>query len=116
MRRIMVSVFSICLCLQGCTSLQTVGVPGESVGRAAAEIGETVEDTTRTGQFHRFEVTEVDDPSSGSDLRIAYADMATMQAVRRDKGKIMTDWAAVGVAAIVAFVAALGESCHNFVE
>lgn len=117
MSRFTAGVISMCLVLQGCTSLQTVAVPGEAAGRVAVEIGETVVVTTRTGQVQRFKVSEVaDDALVGNDVRIAYVDMASLQALRPDKGKTMTVWAVVGVVLIVALVAALGEGCYNCVE
>jgi hypothetical protein len=117
MRTFMAGMVSICLFLQGCTSLQAVVVPGEAAGRVAVEIGETVEVTTRTGQEQRFRVTEVaDDALVGNEVRIAYVDMASLQALRPDKGKTMTVWAVVGVVLIVALVAALGQGCYNCVE
>lgn len=109
MRRVVALVGSICLCLQGCTSMQTVPVPQTGSAPAAVQVGDTVEVTTHAGQVQRFQVTEVaNDALVGEEIRIAYADMADLKAARRDEAKSRTTLWVIGGVALVALLVGAG--------
>ena len=88
MQRFIALVVCACLGLQGCMSLQGVNVPRARNERADVRVGETVEVTTRDASPQRFKVTEVtDDALVGENVRVAYADMTSLQVRRGDEGQ-----------------------------
>ena len=71
----------------GCTSLQNVPLSqaGQSVERPAIKAGESVVVTKKDGTKQKFKVLKVeDDALVGQNVRISYADMASLEAQRSD--------------------------------
>jgi uncharacterized protein YcfL len=71
----------------GCTSLQNVPLSqnGQSVQRPAINAGESVVVTKKDGTKQKFKVSKVeDDALVGQNVRISYADMASLEAQRSD--------------------------------
>lgn len=88
MKRILALLVCVCVTLQGCASLQGVAVPRGEPQRADIKVGEKVEVTTRQGTTERFKVTAVDDKGlAGENVRVAYADMTSLQVMRGDPGQ-----------------------------
>jgi len=85
-------------------------VPQPGSGPAAVQVGDNVEVTTRAGQVHRFQVTEVtNDALVGKDVRIAYADTADLKAARQDQAKSRSVlWVLGGVALLALAIGAGG--------
>jgi len=111
MQRSIAFVICVSFVLQGCSSLQGVQVPRTANERAAVKVGETVEVTTRTGTPQRFKVTEVtDDALVGKDVRVAYADMTSLQAMRADNAQTGVVLYIVGGVVLVALVVVLIDS------
>jgi hypothetical protein len=108
MKKVIAVLSCVCLLLQGCASMQTVQVPQGGSGTPAVQVGDSVEVTTRAGQVHRFEVTEMtNDALVGKDTRVAYADITELKAARQDKVKLRKVlWIVGGIALLVAFIGA----------
>ena len=73
----------------GCTSLQNVPLSqnGQSVQRPDIKAGESVVVTKKDGKKQKFKVLKVeDDALVGQNVRISYADMASLEAQRADGG------------------------------
>lgn len=105
MRLAVALLSAFCLFLQGCTTMQAVEVPQTGSGPAAVQVGDTVELTTRAGQEHRFQVTEVtDDALVGQDVRVAYADIAELKTARRDESQSSSVLWVLGGVALVALI------------
>ena len=71
----------------GCTSLQNVPLSqnGQSVQRPDIKAGESVVVTKKDGAKQKFKVLKVeDDALVGQNVRINYADMASLEAQRAD--------------------------------
>ena len=71
----------------GCTSLQNVPLSqnGQSVQRPDIKAGESVVVTKKDGKKQKFKVLKVeDDALVGQNVRISYADMASLEAQRAD--------------------------------
>ena len=71
----------------GCTSLQNVPLSqnGQSVQRPDIKAGESVVVTKKDGAKQKFKVLKVeDDALVGQNVRISYADMASLEAQRAD--------------------------------
>ncbi len=71
----------------GCTSLQNVPLSqnGQSVQRPDVKAGESVVVTKKDGAKQKFKVLKVeDDALVGQNVRISYADMASLEAQRAD--------------------------------
>jgi uncharacterized protein YcfL len=69
----------------GCTSLQNVPLSqgGQSVARPDIKAGESVVVTKKDGTKQKFKVLKVeDDALVGQNVRISYADMASLEAQR----------------------------------
>jgi hypothetical protein len=102
-------VSAIGLFLQGCSTMQAVQVPQTGSGPPAVQVGDTVEVTTRAGEEHRFQVTEVtDDALVGKDMRIAYVDIANLKAARKDEAKSKSVMWVLGGVALVALLIGAG--------
>jgi hypothetical protein len=91
----------------GCTSLQNVPLSsgGQSVERPDIKAGESVVVTKKDGTQQKFKVLKVeDDALIGHDVRIAYADMSSLEAQRADgaqgKKALLIGGAVLGVVAI----------------
>jgi hypothetical protein len=75
--------------LTSCTTLQTVSIPsGESPpSLPGVKVGDTVVITTKAREKKKFAVTSIEaDALVGRNVRVAYADMATLEVKRVDKG------------------------------
>jgi uncharacterized protein YcfL len=71
----------------GCTSLQNVPLSqnGQSVQRPDIKAGESVVVTKKDGTKQKFKVLKIeDDALVGQNVRISYADMASLEAQRAD--------------------------------
>ncbi|MEX0735078.1 MAG: hypothetical protein WDZ66_08570 [Steroidobacteraceae bacterium] len=66
--------------------------------------------TTRAGQVHRFQVTEVTNEALvGKDMRIAYADISDLKAARKDESKSRSVlWVVGGVVLAAILIGAAG--------
>lgn len=104
MQRPLVIVVSMCLLGSGCMSLQGVPMPDKPGVPAAVLVGEHVEITTHSDGRHAFKVTRVsEDAIEGDGVRVAYADMTSLQARRTDPAQTgVVLWIALGVAALAA--------------
>jgi hypothetical protein len=110
MKKVIALLSCACLLLQGCASMQTVPVPQGGSGTPAVQVGDSVEVTTRAGQVHRFEVTEMtNDALVGKDTRVPYADITELKAARQDEGKLrIVLWIVGGIALLAALIGAGG--------
>lgn len=106
MQRVVVILVSLCLLASGCMTLQGVPLPDKAGVPAAVKVGEQVEITTRSGETHRFKVTRVTEEAvEGAGVRVAYADMTSLQASRNDPAQTgVVLWIALGVVALIAAV------------
>ena len=93
----------------GCTSLQNVPLSqnGQSVQRPDIKAGESVVVTKKDGTKQKFKVSKVeDDALVGQNVRISYADMASLEAQRTDgtpgKKALIIGGVVLGVVAIAA--------------
>ncbi len=92
----------------GCTSLQAVPLAQSSQGSARpnVEVGESVVVTKKDGAKQKFKVSAVnDDALVGQNVRVPYADMASLQVERSDGSHtkaILIGAAIVGAIAIAA--------------
>ena len=93
----------------GCTSLQNVPLSqnGQSVQRPDIKAGESVVVTKKDGAKQKFKVLKVeDDALVGQNVRINYADMASLEAQRADgspsKKALIIGGVVLGIAAIAA--------------
>lgn len=90
----------------GCASLQPVALNNSTghVGRPAVNVGESVVVKTTSGQTRKFTVTSVeDDALVGKNVRVPYADMASLDVSRQGEHKVSTGLIVgivIGVAAL----------------
>jgi hypothetical protein len=90
----------------GCASLQPVALnhSGDRIERPAVQVGESVVVKTTSGQTRKFTVTSVeDDALVGKNVRVPYADMASLDVSRAGQHKMSTGLVVgivVGVAAL----------------
>jgi hypothetical protein len=96
--------------LTSCTSLQPVSIPSGASPPSlpAVNPGDTVIVTTKALQRKKFVVTTVEaDALVGKDVRVAYADMTTLEVQRIRKGA--TTALVVGVIFVVLSIVAAAE-------
>jgi hypothetical protein len=89
--------------LTSCTAMRTVPLPsGESPPSLPdVKVGETVVVTTKAMERKKFEVTAIEaDAILGKDVRVAYADIATLKVRRSDKGSTIALAVIVGATVI----------------
>jgi hypothetical protein len=92
----------------GCTSLQNVPLAqGVSNARPDVKAGESVVVTKKDGTTQKFKVLKVeDDALVGHNVRVSYADIASLEAQRADasqgKRALLIGGIVLGVAAIAA--------------
>ena len=94
----------------GCTSLQSVPVKraAQGIERPDVKVGEKVVVTTNDGKKHEFKVTAVEnDALAGANERVAYTDIAAIDAQRGSAGGNRTALI-VGIAVAVGLLAAAG--------
>lgn len=107
-----------CFLLTSCTALKTVYIPsGESPPSlpGSVKVGDNVVVTTKDREKKRFEVTAVEaDALVGKDVRVAYADMDTLQVRHIDKGPTIA--LAVVVGAILLGMLLGEQLADDFVE
>ena len=110
MRTFVAMLASACLVLGGCATFQGVPVPRQANERADVKVGETAEVTTRDGAKRQFKVSEVtDDALVGQGVRVAYADMTSLQVNRSDPSQTGVALYVVGgilVAVLVGYIVA----------
>jgi|SRR6188768_2897957 len=73
-----------------CTSLHRVSVPGSETSSTvpSVQVGDSVVVTTRAGEQKKFKVTAVEPEAlAGKDVRVAYADMASLSVRQTSVGK-----------------------------
>ncbi|HSC08640.1 MAG TPA: hypothetical protein VLD59_17580 [Steroidobacteraceae bacterium] len=99
-------VAAILVWTSGCTSMQTVPMPGKQV--PAVAVGEKVSVTTVDGQKLAFKVTAIEpDALVGNGIRVRYQDIAKLEVRRHDRNETGTVVAVVGGALVVAIGYAL---------
>ena len=90
----------------GCTSMQSVPMPGKQV--PAVAVGEKVSVTKVDGQKLAFKVTAVEpDALVGQGVQVRYQDIAKLEVRRHDRNETGTVVAVVGGALVVAIGYAL---------
>jgi hypothetical protein len=95
----------------GCASLQPVGLThfAGRVERPSVNVGESVRVKTTNGQTRKFTVTSVeDDALVGKDVRVPYAEMASLEVSRAREHKMKTGLIVGIVVAVGALALALG--------
>ena len=73
-----------------CTSLHRVSVPGSETSSTvpSVQVGDSVVVTTRAGEQKKFKVTAVEPEAlAGKNVRVAYADMASLNVRQTSVGK-----------------------------
>jgi hypothetical protein len=91
----------------GCASMQPVALnhTGERIERPSVNVGESVVVKTTSGQTRKFTVTSVeDDALVGKNVRVPYAEMASLD-VSRAGGHKMSTGLVVGIVVGVAALA-----------
>ncbi|HEY4645746.1 MAG TPA: hypothetical protein VIH25_05645 [Steroidobacteraceae bacterium] len=110
-QRVIALIVTLNFILTACTSLQGVPLPGPDQPSAtpAVKVGETVEVTTRAGEKLRFKVTSVEtDALVGEEVRVAYADMASLQVERSDGARTgVAAWIVGGILLTAALIWAI---------
>lgn len=94
----------------GCTSLQSVPLKRAQQGieRPDVQVGEKVVVTTNDGKKHEFKVTAIEnDALAGANERVAYTDIAAIDAQRASASGSKTALI-VGIAVAVGILAAAG--------
>ncbi len=93
LRPVVALVLSVCVLLSGCVSLHSVPppVPGQPQ-TVSVKVGDKVEVQTKGGERLAFTVTAVESEAfvgkalaAGSEIRVRYQDIATLQVRRVDK-------------------------------
>jgi hypothetical protein len=93
--------------VSGCTSMQSVPMPGTQ-RVPAVTVGEEVSVTRVDGQKLRFKVTAVEpDALVGTQVRVRYQDIAKLEVRRHDRNETGTVVAVVGGALVLALGYAL---------
>jgi hypothetical protein len=107
-----VSLFAVAAFLTtGCASTQPVPVNQRAghVERPAVNVGESVVVKTTGGQTRKFTVTSVeDDALVGKDVRVPFAEIASLDVSRPGAHKMSTGLIVGIVVGVVALAAALG--------
>jgi len=89
-QRIIAFVCVASLLVTSCTSLHRVSVPGSETSSTvpSVQVGDSVVVTTRAGEQKKFKVTAVEPEAlAGKDVRVAYADMASLSVRQTSVGK-----------------------------
>ena len=95
----------------GCTSLQNVPLTqrDQTIARPDVKVGESVVVTKKDGAKQKFTVTSVEDSAlAGKNVRIAYADMASLDVQRADGPHVNTKTILIGVLVVGAIAAVAG--------
>ena len=95
----------------GCTSLQTVPVAQTQQGsvRPNVEVGESVVVTKKDGAKQKFKVSAVnDDALVGQNVRVPYADIASLQVERSDGSHTKAILIGAAIVGAIAIAAAAG--------
>jgi hypothetical protein len=95
----------------GCASLQPVALThsGDHVSRPSVNVGESVVVKTTSGQTRKFTVTSVeDDALVGKDVRVPYAEMASLDVSRPGEHKMSTGLVVGIVVGVAALALAIG--------
>jgi hypothetical protein len=95
----------------GCASMQPIALNHSTghVERPSVNVGESVVVKTTSGQTRKFTVTSVeDDALVGKDVRVPYAEMASLDVSRAGGHKMSTGLIVGIVVGVVALAAALG--------
>jgi len=95
----------------GCASMQPIALDHSAgrVARPSVNVGESVVVKTTNGQTRKFTVTSVeDDALVGKDVRVPYAEMASLDVSRAGEHKMSTGLIVGIVVGVVALAAALG--------
>ena len=89
-QRIIAFVCVASFLVTSCTSLHRVSVPGSETSSTvpSVQVGDSVVVTTRAGEQKKFKVTAVEPEAlAGKDVRVAYADMASLSVRQTSVGK-----------------------------
>lgn len=95
----------------GCASLQPVAIDhsAQRIERPAVNVGESVVVKTTRGETRKFTVTAVeDDALVGKDVRVPYAEMATLDVRRAGEHKMSKGMIIGAVAAVAVLAVAIG--------
>ena len=86
--RVIAIVCTVSFLVTSCTTLERVSIPGsETTAQVSVQVGDSVVATTRTGEEKKFKVTAIEpDALVGKDVRVPYADMATLSVKESNKG------------------------------
>jgi hypothetical protein len=116
-QRALVFIVTASFTLTSCTSLQGVTLPSAERPSQlpAVKPGETVVLTTRSGQTQSFEVTAVEaDALVGKNIRVPYADIATLNVRRFNSARTGIVAIVVGAIALIAVLVAVIEDEGGF--
>lgn len=89
-QRAIALVCSVSFLVTSCTSLHQVSIPGAETSAAApaVQVGDSVVVNTKAGEEKKFKVTAIEPASLvGKDVRVPYADMASLSVKRTSTGK-----------------------------
>jgi uncharacterized lipoprotein YajG len=93
----------------GCTSLQNVPLTqrDQTIARPDVKVGESVIVTKKDGAKQKFTVTSVEDSAlAGKNVRVAYADMASLDVQRSDGPHISNKGLIIGAVIVGALAVA----------
>lgn len=89
-KRAIAFVCAMSFLVTSCTSLHRVSIPGSETSSAvpSVQVGDSVVITTKAHEQKKFKVTAVEpDALAGKDVRVAYADMASLSVGESSIGK-----------------------------
>src|SRR5687767_9928234 len=89
-RRAIAVVCMVSFPVTSCTSLHRVSIPGSETTATvpAVQVGDSVVVNTRTGEEKKFKVTAIEpDALVGKDVRVPYADMASLSVLQPNGAK-----------------------------
>ena len=92
-KRVIVLVCASSFLVTSCTSLHRVSVPGSETSSSvpSVQVGDSVVVKTKAGEEKKFKVTAIEpDALVGKGVRVAYADMASLNVRESSKGKTTT--------------------------
>ena len=103
-----------------CTSLHQISIPGSETTAAvpAVQVGDSVVINTKTGEEKKFKVTAIEaDALVGKDVRVPYADMASLSVRELHSGKTTLAIVIVVLAILtIVGIAALDEGVDESIE
>jgi len=103
-----------------CTTLQQVSIPGAETTAAvpAVQVGDSVVINTKTGPERKFKVTAIEaDALVGKDVRVPYAEMASLSVKEPHSGKTTLAIVIVVLAILtIVGIAALDEGVDESIE